>query len=70
MNKYYYVGGAYGTLENVPCGMNEGREIWNNLKTDKGAIRRAERIRGPYTLWRFTNFYKDETFTRIGDRHE
>ena len=45
----------------------EGRLIWRDLKTRRGAIRRARRIfKGkPFSLYIFTDFYDDSTFRCI-----
>ncbi len=60
MNFYVYPGSE------EPLG-TEGRLVWRDLKTRSGAIRRARRIfKGkPFSLYTFTNFYDDSTFTCI-----
>mgnify|MGYP001195234367 CR=1 FL=1 len=42
----------------------EGRYIWRDLKTKRGAINRARRIFGQhaFSLYTFTDFYDGRTF--------
>ena len=51
----------------VPLGKeslgSEGKHIWRDLKTLKGAIRRAESYGyTEFSIYSFTNVYDDETF--------
>ncbi len=64
MKFYAYLGGDH--LGKEPCGCGD-RYNWEDLKTVKGAIRRARRyFRGrPFSLYSYTNFYDDRTFTPI-----
>lgn len=45
----------------------QGRYIWEDLKTYKGAIQRAKRIFAgqPFTVYVFTNFYDNNSFKCI-----
>ncbi len=45
----------------------DGRYIWKDLKTRRGAIQRARRVfKGkPFTLYVFSNFYDKNTFRCI-----
>jgi hypothetical protein len=45
----------------------EGRYVWRDLKTKRGAINRARRIFGdkPFSLYTFTDFYDGRTFKPI-----
>jgi len=46
---------------------SEGRGIWHDLKTLRGAINRAKRYwpGQTFTVYRFSNFYDDSTFFRM-----
>lgn len=61
----YYVYAGFNKLGEESLG-TEGRNIWKDLKTDKGALRRAQR-RYPqgFRLYRFTNFYDYKTFKEV-----
>lgn len=44
----------------------EGKAIWKDLKTVRGAIRRASKLWGQdFSLFTFINFYDDKTFRRV-----
>jgi len=62
INIYVYKGRS--KLGKEPLG-SDGRAIWRDLKTVAGGIRRARRIWGhDFSLFTFTNFFNDDTFTR------
>ena len=60
MNFYVHAGSE------EPTG-TDGRFVWRDLKTKRGAISRACRIFGdkPFSLYTFTNFYDGRTFKPI-----
>jgi len=63
MRFYCYRGGF--DLGQEPLG-TWGRSIWRDIKTVRGARRRAARCYGPYyRLYTFTDFYDDTTFTDV-----
>jgi len=44
----------------------ENRSIWEDLRTDLGALRRAQkRYPQGFRLYRYTNFYDDKTFKEV-----
>jgi hypothetical protein len=50
------------------CG-TEGRSIWRDLKTTRGAMARANRTFGDvWRLYTFTNFYDQATFRLVGGK--
>ncbi len=60
--KYY----AYIPDKNGKWSVGSTGKLLFELKTDKGAIRRANRILGLNCIVeRYTNFYDDSTFKRI-----
>lgn len=62
MAKYY----AYVPRKDGTEPMGTGNRSLFSLKTDAGAIRRARRSLGDTVrVERYTNFYDDDTFTRI-----
>ena len=64
MKFYVYAGDA--ELGNEPLG-TACRYVWRDLKTIKGAIKRARKYFPgiKFTLYSFTEFYDDSTFRRI-----
>lgn len=56
-------------VERLPEGRmgTDGKSIWRDIKTVKGAVKRAEGFygKGNFALWTFTEFYKEETFRRV-----
>lgn len=61
----YYAYEGQHDLGKEPCGTS-GKAIWKDLKTNRGALRRARR-RFPhgFRLFRFTNFYDNNTFEEV-----
>jgi hypothetical protein len=64
MNFYVYRG--HYPLGSEPLG-TMGKSVWHDLKTQRGAIQRANRLYGlgGYKLYAFTNFYNNDTFREI-----
>jgi len=62
MHFYAYAPRPDGT---EPVGSSR-RAVWHDLKTIRGAVRRAHRVLGPdarvFTFW---NFYDEATFRRV-----
>jgi hypothetical protein len=66
MSKYYVYAGT-ADLGKEPLGTS-GKSIWHDLKTNKGAYRRALKLYGAnFRLYSFTNFYDNSTFKEILD---
>lgn len=53
-------------LSDEPTG-TDNRRLWNDLKTEKGAIKRAQRLYPGQNIkiWRYTNFYNKKTFKLV-----
>lgn len=64
MQFYVYKGDAKLGSEGLGT---EGRHIWRDLKTLRGAINRAKRYMPgeTFTVYSFRNFYDDSTFFRM-----
>jgi len=64
MGFYVYKGNE--ELGNEKLGTS-GRMLWRDLKTTRGAIRRARSIfKGkPFMIYTFSNFYNDNTFSLV-----
>jgi len=62
----FYVYAGHAPLGQEPLGTAD-RCIWTDLKTPAGARRRASRLfpQG-FSLYRFTNFYNNATFVKVG----
>lgn len=62
---YFY---AYNTAR--PLGLeklgSDGKVIWRDLKTMRGVLNRLRRLGWTqWSLYTFTNFYDDKTFTLV-----
>lgn len=66
MNKGYYAYKGDAELGSEPCG-TEGRHVWEDLKTTKGAVRRMQGLYGnkSFKIYSFTDFYDNKTFKLI-----
>ena len=64
MNFYVYLGDAELGKEGLG---SDGRHIWQDLKTLRGAINRAKRYMPgqTFTVHSFGNFYDSSTFFRM-----
>ncbi len=64
MRFYGYKGSAKLGSERLG---SENKILWSDLKTIKGAHRRATKIfgKGGYTLYTFTNLYDDSTYVSV-----
>jgi hypothetical protein len=65
MAQFYCYKGLHD-LGSEPCG-TEGRHIFHNLKTLRGAINRVNKWYkyGHFKIYSFTNFYDDKTFKLV-----
>jgi hypothetical protein len=62
-NFYAYNGNA--ELGHEPCG-TEGRHIWQDLKTLRGAIKRMEALGyKSFRIYTFWNFFDNKTFKLV-----
>lgn len=68
MNFYIYKGHA--PLGQEPLG-TENKNLWWDLKTVRGAIKRARRFFGnDFSLYTYTNFYDSSTFKQVNTTQE
>jgi hypothetical protein len=61
----FYVYAGFNPLGKEGLG-TEGKSIWRDLKTIRGALRRAQRqYPQGFRLYQFINFYDDKTFKEV-----